>query len=470
MKEELILANLTINDEYARKVLPFLNRSYFQSESNRLVFDVVEDYIKKYNSLPTKAAIEIELDNKNLNENQFKDVVSTVRNFSEEPQKLEWLIENTEKYCQDRAIYNAIMQSIQIIDGKDPKHTKTSLPSILSNALAVSFDTHIGHDYLEDSDARFESYRRKEKRVPFDLELFNKITRGGLPQKSLNIILAGTGVGKTMFMCHCAASNLSAGYNVLYITMEMGETGSPSISERIDANLLNVTTDELTILPKDVYDKKVERVRGKTKSKLIVKEYPTASAGSIHFRNLIEELRLKKNFIPDIIYIDYLNICMSSRLKHGNTVNSYTYIKAIAEELRGLAVEYKVPIVSATQTTRSGYTNADLGLEDTSESFGLPATADFMFALIATDELNDLSQVMVKQLKNRYSDPSIDKRFVVGVDRPKMRFYDTEQSSQEDILEGPIMDRTQFGERDKEDSFMSKKKNFRKKVNSGFNF
>lgn len=470
MREDLILANLITNDVYARKVLPFLRREYFQGENTKIIFDAVDSYIKKYNTLPTKEAIETDLENKNLDEERYNKVINDVRSLSNEAQKLEWLVDNTEKYCQDRAIYNAIMQSIQIIDGKDPKHNKNALPSILSDALAVSFDNHIGHDYLEDSDIRFESYRRQEKRVPFDLDLFNKITRGGLPQKSLNIILAGTGVGKTMFMCHCAAGNLSAGYNVLYITMEMGETGDPSIGQRIDANLLNITPDELSILPKDVYDKKIDRVRSKTKSKLIVKEYPTASAGSIHFRSLIEELRLKKNFIPDIIYIDYLNICMSSRLKHGNTVNSYTYIKAIAEELRGLAVEYKVPIVSATQTTRSGFTNADLGLEDTSESFGLPATADFMFALITTDELAGLNQVMVKQLKNRYSDPNMDKRFVIGIDKPKMRFYDTEQSSQEDILEGPVMDRTGFGERDKEETFGGKKRIRNKIKSTGFNF
>jgi len=470
VREEVILASLIHNEEFARKALPFLKREYFQGDVSKTVFDTVDNFIKKYNALPTREALTIEIESKDLKEEQFKNTVEYIESLKPEEHKLEWLLERTEKHCQDRAIYNAIMQSIQIIDGKDPKHSKNALPSILSDALAVSFDTHIGHDFFEDSDARYDSYHLQEKRIPFDLELFNKITRGGLPQKSLNIILAGTGVGKTMFMCHCAASNLSAGHNVLYITMEMGEIGDPSIGQRIEANLLNVATEELKTLSREVYDKKIARAREKSKGKLIIKEYPTASAGSVHFRAVLEELRIKKNFVPDIIYIDYLNICMSSRIKHGAGVNSYTYIKAIAEELRGLAVEYKVPIVSATQTTRSGFTNADLGLEDTSESFGLPATADFMFALISTDELSDLNQVMVKQLKNRYSDPNNDKRFVIGVDRPKMRFYDTEQSSQADIMDGPVMDNSAFGKRDEEESFGQKKKRIRKPVSSGFNF
>ena len=467
MIEDLILSSLVFNEDYARKVIPFLKAEYFQDSAAKEVYEVVDGFIKKYNTQPTKEAIKVELDAKTgLNENRYKEIFNVVEHLTPVNENLDWLVEKTETYCKDRAVINAIYQSIQIVDGKDSKFSKNAIPGILTDALAVSFDSSIGHNFLDDSESRYDFYHLKEKKISFDLEYFNKITRGGLSQKSLNIILAGTGVGKTMFMCHCAATNLMQGHNVLYITMEMAEE---RIAERIDANLLNVATEELAVLPKDVYLKKVGRVKEKTTGKLIIKEYPTASAGSVHFRTLIEDLKIKKNFVPDIIFIDYLNICMSSRLKLGASVNSYTYIKAIAEELRGLAVEYKLPIVSATQTTRSGYSNADLGLEDTSESFGLPATADFMFALITTEELASLNQVMVKQLKNRYSDPNTDKRFVIGVDRPKMKFYDTEQHSQTDILDGPVMDSTNFGERNREEVELGRVKKKRKNV-GGFNF
>jgi predicted ATP-dependent serine protease len=348
---------------------------------------------------------------------------------------LDWLLNQTEKFCQEKSVYNAIMESISILDDKTGKKTKGAIPDILSNALAVSFDSHIGHDFIENYEERFDFYHRKEVRVEFDLDYFNEITRGGLPRKTLNIVISGTGVGKTLCMCHFASANLSAGLNVLYITMEMSEE---KIAERIDANLLDISLENLSTLPKESYDKKMKRLKEKTKGKLIIKEYPTACAGSGNFRHLLNELKIKKSFVPDIIYIDYLNICLSSRIKQGNGINSYTYIKAIAEELRGLAVEYNVPIVSATQTTRSGYSNSDLGLEDTSESFGLPATADFMFALISTEELESLNQIMVKQLKNRYSDPSSNRRFVVGIDRSKMRLYNAEDNAQEDIVDGPL--------------------------------
>ena len=467
MKEDLILSSLVYNEDYARKVIPFLKAEYFQDSAVKDVYEVVDEFIKKYNTQPSKEAIKVELDAKSgINENRYKEIFSVVDRLDPVHENLDWLVEKTESYCKDRAVVNALYQSIQIVDGKDGKFSKNAIPGILTDALAVSFDGSIGHNFLDDSESRYDFYHLKEKKIPFDLDYFNKITRGGLSQKSLNIILAGTGVGKTMFMCHCAATNLMQGHNVLYITMEMAEE---KIAERIDANLLNVSTEELAVLSKDVYLKKVERVKAKTTGKLIIKEYPTASAGSVHFRTLIEDLKIKKNFAPNVIYIDYLNICMSSRLKMGASVNSYTYIKAIAEELRGLAVEYKVPIVSATQTTRSGYTNTDLGLEDTSESFGLPATADFMFALITSEELAGLNQVMVKQLKNRYSDPNMDKRFVIGVDRPKMKFYDTEQNSQADILDGPIMDNTHFGERNREEVELGRVKKKRKAV-GGFNF
>jgi archaellum biogenesis ATPase FlaH len=366
---------------------------------------------------------------------------------------VEWLIDTTEKFCQDKAIYNAIMESIKILDDKKGELSKGSIPQILSDALGVSFDTSIGHDFLDDAQERFDFYRMKEQRTTFDLDYFNKITNGGLPNKTLNIALAGTGVGKSLFMCHCAAANLMDGKNVLYITLELAEE---KVAERIDANLLDIPISELALVPNETYFKRMGRLKEKCKGKLIVKEYPTASAGSANFRHLLNELKIKKNFVPSIIYIDYLNICTSSRIKQGSNVNSYTYIKAIAEELRGLAVEFNVPIMSATQTTRSGFGNSDVGLEDTSESFGLPATADFMFALISSEELADLGQIMVKQLKNRYNDPDHYKRFVIGVDKSKMRLYDTEQEAQKDILDGPVMDYTEVGKRMNEEGKMSK--------------
>ena len=447
--ENSILAHLVHDEEYGRKVIPFLKDDYFEDYQDKVVFKLITEYVIKYNSFPSKEALAIDLSNKDgINEETFKQAKELIANLKVDTDtEREWLVDQTEKFCQDKAIYNAIMASIQILNNKTGVNAKGSLPQILSDALAVSFDTHIGHDFLEDSASRYEYYHTKESKLPFDLDFFNKITQGGLPRKTLNIALAGTGVGKSLFMCHCAAGNLVQGRNVLYITLEMAEE---KIAERIDANLLDTPVDQLALLPKEVYEKKVERIRSNTAGKLIVKEYPTACAGSANFRHLLNELKLKKNFIPEIIYIDYLNICMSSRIKHGANVNSYTLIKAIAEELRGLAVEFNVPIVSATQTTRSGYSSSDVGLEDTSESFGLPATADFMFALISTEELQDLNQIMVKQLKNRYSDPGFNRRFVLGVDRSKMRLYDVEQSAQRDLLDGPVMDNTKFGNEDRE--------------------
>ena len=437
--DRLILSNLVHNEDYARKVIPFCDKEYFQDRNERVIYDLIDDYIKQYNARPTKEALAIDLDQRgDIGDDQYKEITNIITSLeTDSSTDLDWLLDQTEQFCQEKAVYNAIMQSIQILDGKNGEHSKGAIPEILSDALSVSFDTHIGHDFIEDAEARFDFYRQKEVRIPFDLDLFNSITGGGLKQKTLNIALAGTGVGKSLFMCHCAANNLMHGYNVLYITMEMAEE---KIAERIDANLLNVTLDELKILPKEAYDKKMSRVSNKTTGKLIIKEYPTAAAGSGHFRHLINELKLKKSFKPDIIYIDYLNICMSARIRHGANVNSYTYVKAIAEELRGLAVEFCVPIVSATQTTRTGFTSSDVGLEDTSESFGLPATADLMFALISTEELEDLGQLMVKQLKSRYGDPNMNKRFVIGVDRAKMKLYDVEQAAQEDVLDGPVLE------------------------------
>lgn len=594
MIEHSILSNLINNEQYFRKSIPFLKQDYFQDRSHKLAFKLIDEYVKKYSSQPTTKALVIDLEEEPLNQDEIDNVRTLINGLDAEPIKdNEWLVDQTEKFCQDKAIYNAIMSSINILDGKTDK-TKNAIPQILSDALAVSFDTNIGHDFLEDYESRYEFYHKKEQRIPFDLEYFNKITKGGVPNKTLNIALAGcvhpetkikvrikseereisigevknllehgyelevdspdgyvpislfvdkgewdeyilelndgravrvnenhlfetnegwryaknlclrntlsvddfllficddglkkgkviktgnripivdiqvnhenhryytngvsshnTGVGKSLFMCHCAAANLTRGNNVLYITLEMAEE---KIAERIDANLLNVTVDELAMLPKDAYDKKIERVRGKTNGKLIIKEYPTATAGSANFRHLFNELKIKKGFTPDIVYIDYLNICNSSRMKQGGSVNSYTYIKAIAEELRGLAVEQNVPIISATQTTRSGFTNTDLGLEDTSESFGLPATADFMFALISSEELQDLNQMMVKQLKNRYSDPATNRKFVIGVDRPKMKLYDVEQKAQADIADdkrdddAPLFDRSKNSKFDK---------------------
>ena len=447
--EQIIFNNLVHNEDYARKVIPFLKDEYFSDHSEKIVFRLIDNYVKNYNSFPSKEALAIDLTNaNNVGEVAFKQCKEIIERIEIDTNtKIDWLLDQTEKFCQEKAVYNSIMKSIEIIDDKSGKLSKGAIPQILSDALAVSFDTHIGHDFIEDADSRFEFYHTKEKRIPFDIEYMNIITQGGLPMKTLNIAMAGTGVGKSLFMCHCASSNLMQGLNVLYITLEMAEE---RIAERIDANLLDVTIDDLKVLPKESYDKKINRVKNKTAGKLVIKEYPTACAGSANFRHLLNELKIKRNFIPDIIYIDYLNICTSSRIKNGANVNSYTLVKAIAEELRGLAVEFNVPIVSATQTNRAGFADSDVGLENTSESFGLPATADFMFALITTEELQELGQIMVKQLKNRYNDPGINRRFVVGVDRSKMRIYNVEQSAQEDLLDGPVMDNTKFGEEDYE--------------------
>lgn len=452
--EDTILRHLMHDESYARKVIPFLKTEYFIDASERLIYDKINAFVLKYNSLPTYEALHIQIeDHPGLSEDLHKKTHSVLDSIKQVPEKTnaDWLRDNTEKFCQDRALHNAIMDSIGILDGKDKLHTKDHLPELLKNALSVSFDSHIGHDFLDDYDKRYDFYHRIEEKIPFDLELMNKITNGGLSKKSLNIILAGTGVGKSLAMCHMAAANLMIGKRVLYITLEMAEE---RIAERIDANLLNVMITELDTLPKDSYDKKVSRIKSKTAGKLIIKEYPTASAHVGHFRHLLNELNLKRDFIPDIVYVDYLNICMSSRIKQGANVNSYTYVKSIAEELRGLAVERNMPIVSATQTTRSGYGSSDPGLEDTSESFGLPATADLMIALISTEELQDLNQIMVKQLKNRYADLTTDRRFVIGVDRTRMKLYDLEDSAQEDIHDVPVMDKTAFGERRKEEETM----------------
>ena len=432
--EFLILRNLLHNEKYLRKVLPFIKSEYFEDNHQKIVFEEIQNFVEKYNKVSTKEILCIEVENRSdINDSSFKEVVGLITSLEEEISEFEWLVDTTEKWCRDRAIYLALMESIALADGNsDEKKGRDAIPAILSDALAVSFDTHIGHDYLGDYEQRYETYHRKEDRVEFDLEYLNKITKGGLPNKTLNIALAGTGVGKSLFMCHVASSVLLQGRNVLYITMEMAEE---KIAERIDANLLNVPIQEIGDLPKVMFEDKVTKLAQKTQGTLIIKEYPTASAHSGHFKSLLNELALKKSFRPDIIFIDYLNICASSRYRGNSTVNSYSYIKAIAEELRGLAVEANVPIVSATQTTRSGYGSSDVELTDTSESFGLPATADLMFALISTEELESLGQIMVKQLKNRYNDPTLNKRFVVGIDRAKMRLYDCEQSAQNDILD-----------------------------------
>ena len=431
--EFLILRNLLYNEDYTRKVLPFIKADYFQDSNQRIVFEEIYSFISEYNKLATKEVLCIELEKRNdLNEETFKETLNVVSALNDVPVETSWVIDTTEKWCRDRAIYLALMESIHIADGGDDKKNRDSIPSILSGALAVSFDNHVGHDYLQDYEERYESYRRKEDKIEFDLEHFNKITKGGLPNKTLNIALAGTGVGKSLFMCHVASSVLLQGRNVLYITLEMAEE---KIAERIDANLLNVNIQDISELPKNIFETKINNLAKKTQGTLIIKEYPTASAHAGHFKSLINELALKKSFKPDIIFIDYLNICSSSRFKGGSNINSYTLVKSIAEELRGLAVEFNVPIVSATQTTRSGFGSSDVELTDTSESFGLPATADLMFALISTEELEGLGQILVKQLKNRYNDPTIYKRFVIGIDRAKMRLYDCEQSAQNDILD-----------------------------------
>ena len=449
--EQTILKNLIYNEEYLRKVLPFLKSEYFTDRSDKTLYDEIASFTETYNSTPTVEALVLAVkERRNLSDEEVEKCESYLQEIEKtkgEESKVQWLVDKTEQFCQEKAIYNAVLGSISILDGKDKTNDKGSIPKILSDALAISFDNSVGHDYLENSDERYDFYHRKEERIPFDLEFFNKITKGGLPNKTLNIALAGTGVGKSLFMCHVAAGCMVQGKNVLYITMEMSEE---KIAERIDANLLNVTIDDLVSLPKDLYDKKINKLREKTVGKLIIKEYPTASASSIHFRTLLNELNLKKSFVPNIIFIDYLNICCSSRIKAGANINSYTYVKSIAEELRGLAVEFGVPIVSATQTTRSGFTSSDPGLEDTSESFGLPATADLMFALISSEELEEMGQIMVKQLKNRYNDPTHFKRFTLGIDRSKMRLYDIEQSSQDGITDsGQDKPLNTFGNRDK---------------------
>jgi replicative DNA helicase len=434
--EQTILKNLIYNEDYLRKVLPFLKTEYFSDSVERVLFDEITSFTETYNNSPSIEAISIAVkERRNLTDEEVKRCETYLQEIeanSKTEAEIQWLVDKSEKFCQEKAIYNAVLGSISILDGKDKSHDKGQIPKILSDALAISFDNSVGHDYLQDSDERYEFYHRKEERIPFDLDYFNKITKGGLPAKTLNIALAGTGVGKSLFMCHVASSCMVQGKNVLYITLEMAEE---KIAERIDANLLNVTLDDLMDLPKDIYDKKVARVREKTTGKLIIKEYPTASASVTHFRTLLNELNLKRSFVPDIIFVDYLNICCSSRIKAGANINSYTYVKSIAEELRGLAVEYNVPIVSATQTTRSGFTSSDPGLEDTSESFGLPATADLMFALITSEDLEAMGQIMVKQLKNRYNDPTFHKRFTIGVDRGKMKLYDVEQAAQMGIVD-----------------------------------
>ena len=429
--EITILKNLVHNEVYMRKVLPFIKEQYFTDESERTVYKLIHEFITKYNKPPTVEALSISLQNTNVPEGQFKEISDLFKELvvTEVPNP-QWLLDETEKFCKDKAVYNAILQSIGVMEGRDKLISKDGIPSLLQDALGVCFDNSVGHDYFDDASKRFEYYNRVEERIPFDLDLFNKITQGGMPNKTLNIALAGTGVGKSLFMCHVAASCIGQGKNVLYITLEMAEE---RIAERIDANLLNVEIDQLKTLPKPLFDSRMEKLNNKIHGKLIIKEYPTASAHVGHFKMLLNELSLKRSFKPDVIFIDYLNICASSRFKPGGGVNSYTYIKAIAEELRGLAVEFNVPIMSATQTTRSGFSNTDVELTDTSESFGLPATADFMFALISTEELEKLNQIMVKQLKNRYNDPTLYKRFMIGIDRAKMRLFDLEPSAQRGI-------------------------------------
>ena len=448
----MILTNLMKNESFMRKSIPFLKPEYLSDSPERKLFEQMQAFILKYNSLPSLSALALGLQERNdLSESEFKaigEILTEIKDAdaTEDPK---WLLDETEKFCQEKAIYNGIMDAIQILDGKDQHRNKGAIPNILSDALGVSFDPHVGHDYIDKWNERFDFYHRIESRLPFDLTYFNKITNGGLCRKTLNIILAGTGVGKSLAMCHFAAAYLMQNYNVLYITMEMAEE---RIAERIDANLMNVTMDDLKMLSLDMYEKRMKAIMSKTKGKLVIKEYPTAAVNTAHFRALLQDLKLKRNFVPDVIFVDYLNICASSRIKPGANINSYTYVKAIAEELRGLAVEWDVPVVSATQTTRSGFTNSDPGLEDTSESFGLPATADLMFALIATDELTALNQIMVKQLKNRYADPTLNKRFTVGIDRAKMKLYDLDLSAQSNIIDsgqskasGPTKGGNKFG-------------------------
>jgi replicative DNA helicase len=448
--ETTILSNLVFNEDYCRKVVPFLKTEYFADKTERVIATEFVKFFSEFNKPASKEILSIEVSNRtDLNEQEVREAEGMIDGLVNNDTNVDWLLNETENFCKERAVYLAIMDSIKIIEGRDKVQTKDAIPSLLSDALAVSFDNHIGHDYIDDANERYDFYHRVEEKVAFDIDILNKITKGGLSKKTLNVILAGTGVGKSLAMCHVAASVLLQNLNVLYITLEMAEE---RIAERIDANLLNMTMDELKVIDKEIFENRVAKIADKTKGKLIVKEYPTASAHAGHFRALFEELRMKKDFKPDIVIIDYLNICASQRLKQGANVNSYTYIKSIAEEIRGLAVEYNLPILSATQTTRSGFTSSDPGLEDTSESFGLPATVDFMVALISTEELEQLNQIMVKQLKNRYSDPNYYKRFVVGVDRSKMKLYNVEMSAQEGIADagtddGPMFDKTTFGKR-----------------------
>jgi archaellum biogenesis ATPase FlaH len=440
------------NEEFCRKVVPHLKTDYFSERKEAAIASLLIKFFEEYNKPASPEVVQIEIGNlKGFTDKEVPEMMEYAKQLDKEEPNQEWLLGQTEKFCKDRAVYNAILNSIKIIDGRDKQHTQDAIPSILSDALAICFDNHVGHDYIDDAQSRYDYYHRVEEKIPFDLEMFNKITKGGLSKKTLNIALAGTGVGKSLFMCHVAAGALVQGRNVLYITMEMAEE---RIAERIDANLLNLTMDELKVVDRDIYETRLGKIAAKTKGKLIVKEYPTASAHAGHFRALLEELKMKREFQPDIIMIDYLNICSSQRMKMGASVNSYTYIKSIAEELRGLAVEYNVPIVSATLTTRSGFTNSDPGLEDTSESFGLPATADFMFALVSNEELEQLNQIIVKQLKNRYNDPNSFKRFIIGVDRSKMKLYDVEASAQDGLSDArqerndkPVFDKSDFGKR-----------------------
>tara|TARA_B100001109_G_scaffold253390_1_gene251063 strand:+ start:11338 stop:12723 length:1386 start_codon:yes stop_codon:yes gene_type:complete len=456
MKEQLpthILSHLLNNEEYCRRTIPYIQKDYFEG-THKTVFELIVSFVGTHNKLPTARVLDLELRKISAPEDILNNASTLIKEIEAKTDvDTEYLIKESEKWCRDRAVYNAIMDSIGIIDGKDSNRSEGAIPEILSDALGVSFDQAIGHDYIDNSDARFNFYNTKEDRIPWDLEYFNKITKGGLPNKTLNIALAGTGVGKSLFMCHCAASVLQQGRNVLYITMEMAEE---RIAERIDANLMDLPIEQLQRISKDAFESKIQKIATASIGKLIIKEYPTGAAHTGHFRALLNELKLKKNFVPDMIYIDYLNICASSRMRGlGGSINSYSYIKAIAEELRGLAVEFNVPIVSATQTTRSGYSNTDVGLEDTSESFGLPATADLMFALISTEELEELGQLLVKQLKNRYNDPTKYKRFVVGIDRSRMKLYDVEESAQQDLVAEPVVDKpiNKFGDRETEDTF-----------------
>ena len=451
--ETTILSNLIHNDEYTRRVLPFIKPEYFHDAVEKLIFTQIQEFVTKYNSVPTKEILLVELNKKeNIAEAVFSNTVTYINDITHEVKNVQWLLDSTESFCQERAVFHALMESVSIVEGRSKDKDKGAIPKILSDALGVTFDTHVGHNFIEDADARYEFYNRSEARIPFDIEYLNTITCGGLPAKTLNIVLGGVGTGKTLVMTHMAAANLLDGKNVLYLTMEMAEE---RIAERIDANLLNIPVNELVGFPKKIYDDKINKLKLKTSGKLIIKEYPTASAGAGHFRHLLNELVLKLNFVPDIIYIDYINLCISSRLKFGANVNSYSYIKSIAEEIRGLAVEKNVAIVSATQLTRSGSVDSDPDMTDVSESFGLAATVDMLIAIVAGEEMEALNQFMFKQLKNRYSDISINKRFVVGVEKAKMRLYNVEQSAQKDIMEDkPLMDKTSFGQRSSEDEAM----------------